>query len=281
MPEISGDTLYGDTGDSVTTGTMAAQTLSLPADLRYLVGDAYELQGVNGANDRLSGSGEDSQNYVYGDARHGLIGAAGGKDRIDAGANCAGIGDADFLQDGAVGGNDKLSGGALYGDVRGHMSQGTRGGKDVLTGTPGMVSNFFGDAGGQMTGARGGNDLLIAAEQDTGTLNTLYGDAGYMYEGSRGGNDTLQSAHATDDWMWGDATQWDATVKLGRDTFIFAPENGQDRIYDFQHGKDIIDLTAFASVGIHSFADLDVRGNSGDFIVFDDDNHLYVLGVTL
>jgi hypothetical protein len=58
--------------------------------------------------------------------------------------------------------------------------------------------------------------------------------------------------------MWGDADIMDARARGGSDTFVFAEDNGNDTIYDFEQGKDVIDLSAFAAT---IFADLDTNNN--------------------
>ena len=45
--------------------------------------------------------------------------------------------------------------------------------------------------------------------------------------------------------MWGDAAEYySSDVQRGSDTFVFLEDNGTDTIYDFEQGKDVIDLTA-------------------------------------
>ena len=63
--------------------------------------------------------------------------------------------------------------------------------------------------------------------------------------------------------MWGGAASVDATVALGHNTFVFAATAGHDTIEDFHHGLDVIDLTGFASAGVHHFADLLLAHSGG------------------
>jgi serralysin len=42
----------------------------------------------------------------------------------------------------------------------------------------------------------------------------------------------------------------------GRDVFVFATDGGRDRVKDFASGEDLLDLTAFAAIGVHDLADL-------------------------
>jgi hypothetical protein len=44
--------------------------------------------------------------------------------------------------------------------------------------------------------------------------------------------------------MWGDADVMADSAQGGYDTFVFAADNGLDFIYDFEQGKDHVDLSA-------------------------------------
>jgi hypothetical protein len=82
--------------------------------------------------------------------------------------------------------------------------------------------------------------------------------------------------------MWGDGEKLGRDVKTGSDRFVFTPGNGADVIGDFERGQDDIDLTAFATAGIHDFDDLTlVPATTGTMIDFDGDNSVTVLGVTV
>lgn len=63
-----------------------------------------------------------------------------------------------------------------------------------------------------------------------------------MSGNAQGGDDTLISGR-TDDDMWGDAEAMDDSAQGGCDTFVFGPHNGNDTIYDFEQGMDLIDLS--------------------------------------
>jgi len=63
-----------------------------------------------------------------------------------------------------------------------------------------------------------------------------------MRGNTQGGDDTLISGTGNDA-MWGDAEQMLDNALGGRDTFVFGPNNGEDVIYDFQQGMDLIDLS--------------------------------------
>ena len=52
----------------------------------------------------------------------------------------------------------------------------------------------------------------------------------------------------------GDAQYKDPAVITGANVFVFAPNNGQDTVNDFEQGKDHIGLTADEAIGIHQSA---------------------------
>ncbi len=145
---------------------------------------------------------------------------------------------------------------------------------------------LYGDAK-TMTHSQGGNDKLTGAD-GKGSVTYLYGDAQFTDGHSKAGNDVLTSGRGNDQ-MWGDfasvlnpATSsndhdhedddggygWDEHESdhdddhhafnpykyAGKDTFVFKENNGNDTIFDFQHGLDKIDLSAaniFSVDGFH------------------------------
>jgi Ca2+-binding RTX toxin-like protein len=115
-------------------------------------------------------------------------------------------------------GNDKLQGGGgndeLYGDIANTTFAGPRFGQDKL----------YGGAG---------NDLLV-------------GDATGM-SGAQGGNDRLDGGIG-DDLLYGDAFSKTTGAEGGADRFVFAPGSGHDRIADFEHHKDTIDLSRYEGI---------------------------------
>ena len=277
---------------------------------------------ARGGDDHITGQGGESDlifgdalGNMYGYARGGddELFSDGIWDLIagDAGGDIAGH---------ARGGDDELnavfkSGSGFtpivfFGDARGTISEQGRGGDDKLT-TPefgGVALTLYGDAQNLTDHARGGDDEVRSAGGPVGTV--VYGDANFMDGHSVGGDDVLEVAAAGplekvigdafemrefakggddelisglgDDAMWGDAVVKDATVATGSDKYVFAPVNGHDTVFDFEQGKDKIDLTAFASLGIDSFGDLDHEVVGGDTIIhFDDANDLTVVGIAL
>ena len=70
----------------------------------------------------------------------------------------------------------------------------------------------------------------------------------------------------------GDAQYKDPTVVTGADVFVFAPNNGQDTVNDFEQGKDHIGLTADAAIGIHQFSDLNIQTVGANSVIHIDAN---------
>ena len=145
---------------------------------------------------------------------------------------------------------------------------------------------LYGDAK-TMTHSQGGNDKLTGAD-GKGSVTYLYGDAQFTDGHSKAGDDVLTSGQGNDQ-MWGDFASvlnpaassndhdhedddgsygWDEHESdhdddhhapnpykyAGKDTFVFKENNGNDTIFDFQHGLDKIDLSAaniFSVDGLH------------------------------
>lgn len=191
----------------------------------FLVGDGNQMSGnAVGGRDLLLGG--DRSDLVYGDGDLGER-ARGGSDRLNGGrGNDQLHGDGASLSGQAAGGSDVLLGGdggdRLYGDGR------------TLNGVGGQVV--------------GGNDTLFGGAGS----DRLYGDGRTLDNQVRCGNDVLDGGSGTD-VLWGDgdpALTDLASVVSGADTFIFRAGGGQDRIGDFEPGKDQIVLQGFASLDL-------------------------------
>jgi Ca2+-binding RTX toxin-like protein len=85
-----------------------------------------------------------------------------------------------------------------------------------------------------------GNDTFTG----TGADETIYGGLGADRIDGRGGNDSIFCGNA------------DKSADVSADTVVLQLGSGTDRIYGFTVGQDHIDLTALASTGVHSLADL-------------------------
>ena len=147
---------------------------------------------------------------------------------------------------------------------------------------------LFGDAN-DITAGRGGDDTLTGGK---GGTNYLIGDAANAIGGPiQGGADRLVSADNTTDHMWGDFQSHNqGQITGGADTFVFGPRNGDDFIYDFHQGEDIIEIDASKAPGHfpETFSDLNIdqvdtdgSGTADSSIIhFDAHNSVTVLGVT-
>lgn len=126
-----------------------------------------------------------------------------------------------------------------------------------------------------------GNDTLVATVATEGV--------GTSFLSGGGGNDALTVIGGTDNHLDGGTGRDTLTGGSGDDTFfggagadafVFAPPNGHDTIGDFETGRDLIDLTAFATADIHDFSDLTIDAASGNSVVqLDAANDITVAGV--
>jgi len=311
--------LYGDVDDGGTVGAgeLSGTEIGGPQRLKgrareeiELYGDATTLRDdAAGGRDKLFGrdGGEPGDpgygvllNTLFGDGFAMFDRAVGGKDKLVGGDNGRGntlYGDARFMYDETRGGNDTLIGGDaddpglsfgqdLYGDA-GNMRDKARGGDDLIRLGSGFIGQQIacGDAFQIEGRVRCGDDTLIGGVGSQ--INLMYGDAknsvGEADTKARFGNDVLISGAGTRDVMSGDAfrSSDEADRVGGNDTFVFQPGNGLDGIFDFEQGRDVIDLTALAAVGIHGIGDLTfVAGVGSVTIFFDAANQIAVSDVT-
>ncbi|MFN6131750.1 MAG: beta strand repeat-containing protein, partial [Synechococcaceae cyanobacterium] len=252
--ELYGDALgvYNPTagaagGDDVLTGGNGVDSFN------FLIGDANDIYGYQAdaignpvsfdnfftaGNDSLTG-GDDAFNLMSGDAASSVGSLTLGNDTLTGGAGADAynymVGDVDAMETGVLyepdGTTVKATGSVIAGN-------------DVLTGGAFASNEMYGDASA-VIGTDGvghatlGDDTLTGGADGT---NTMYGDAVTASGTVVWGNDRLVSGARANDVMWGDATNRVGTG--GTDTFVFAADNGQDTIGDFEIGHDKIDLTA-------------------------------------
>jgi hypothetical protein len=122
-----------------------------------------------------------------------------------------------------------------------------RGGNGHLTAGASGESSHYGDARLIFGDSRGGNGSV-------GQVSYLFGDALDMRDSARGGDDALTGGTGTDH-MWGDGqllngvaaspTAPTGSVVTGTDTFVFAPGDGGDFVYDLRQAM------AASSIGLH------------------------------
>lgn len=181
----------------------------------------------------------------------------------------------------------------LYGDAE-TMSF-SKGGNDTLSMGVGIVCDLFltldikdntlyGDAN-TMQRSQGGDDKLTGADGE-GSVTYLYGDAKFTDGKSGAGNDMLTSGHGNDH-MWGDfggninQNVPYVNYSTGKDIFVFAENNGNDIIYDFQRGLDKIDLRSLGNM--NSLDDFTITSSltqpSDKVINLSDGNSITLIGV--
>ena len=197
---------YGNAGNNVITGSVWSNTIDAAAG-NDTVFASFGNDTVHGNTGHDYLVGEVGDDRLFGDDGDDVLEGSGGVDWSYGGAGNDLIrsGDgSDFAYGGA--GND-----TVYGDFGG-----TTANSDYL----------YGDAGNDLIWGDGDNDMLRG------------GDGTDILHGGEG-NDTVHG-EAGVDLMYGEA---------GADRFVFrattdAPMSGLDRIMDFVHGVDLIDLSA-------------------------------------
>lgn len=252
--------IYGDAfamngaahgGDDVIFGVYAT------INNETIFGDAGVMSDFSvGGNDQIIGAGETAWTnaVIYGDANRMTRFAHGGDDMI-IGSAATVFGDAQTMSEFAVGGNDYILGGAYRHDIWGdaqQLSGFAQGGDDVILGRSGYGGySVYGD--GSLSGnARGGNDIITI--QDNSYL-IVYGD-GPLSGFAHGGDDVIVGGTNASNQIWGDGPATGRFTAGGSDTFVFDEGTKTNRIMDFEHGKDKIDLTGFSNV--HDFGHLNI-----------------------
>jgi Ca2+-binding RTX toxin-like protein len=147
-----------------------------------------------------------------------------------------------------LGGDDRLRG---------------RGGDDTVDGGAGD-DRVRGDSGNDIVFGGAGNDRV---EGKSGNDTVYGGDGEDRVKGGDG--DDIVYGGAGDDHVWGG---------LGNDVLVFAPGSGRDKIHDFNHADDVVDLTAYGLTDIDALLASIVQINlndsalslpGGDRLVFD------------
>lgn len=269
----SSDDIYGDpfttgapsgpqVGGTLSSGRGGDDWLQGRGGDDSIYGDAYKMDGVGqGGNDRLDGGlGDD---LLVGDADQMAGNSKGGNDILDAGSgNDEVYGDARFLLEHSRGGNDVIYGGGGRDYVAGdsfYLVDFAVGGNDRIFGGAGDDFSLVGDARGLFNDAQGGDDRLDGGAGD----DYLAGDADTMRDNASGGDDFLVGGAGNDE-LYGDAeTYTDFTGVGGADRFYFDIGSGQDRIGDFEVGKDLIQIAH--AYGFRSFAELQSRISDDQF----------------
>ncbi len=289
---------FGTDGTGPLTGTVTGIALTLAdgtvksyADLSlpavavskglHLLDDhsGKDLKGGDGRDDLKGGSGDD---HLHGGRGSDHLHGGGGHDDLDGGTDDdtldGGLGD-DDLAGGA--GNDSLDGGA--GRDTAHFDDSSKAvtvdlakgratgdGTDTLKNIENVAGSHHGDrlignAGHNELHGGDGNDVEIGGKGD----DALHGDAGNDVLNGGDGKDSLAGGAGSDLLNGGG----------GNDTFVFAQAGGDgiDRIADFRHGQDTIELdhAGFTALGAAGPLDADAfllgaaAHDAGDRILYD------------
>lgn len=244
-------------GQGYDTIKSAQSWIQMPAnveELQHLGAKGATMFGNDQANRIVGGNGDD---IVDGAGGNDKVYGGFGADQLSGGSGddlLAGEGDADTLRGGS--GNDTLEGGngddVLFGDdgadrlYGGSGSDTLQGGadNDQLRGDDGDDWLYGGSGNDALNGSQGQDDLYGEAGNDQlrgGTENDrLFGGEGADVLYGDNGNDVLVGGWGPDQLYGG----------LGGDTFRFegildsGSLLGVDRVMDFAHGQDRIDLSA-------------------------------------
>ena len=223
--------IYGSGGIDTITGSAQGDLLWAGVGNDVVVGGGGDdmLFGDLGADSLSGGDGNDR---LYVDSTDTVINGGAGTDAVYI---TSGPGMLLNMQTSAIefvadyaGGNDTLNGAGLTIDMTAYAG----GGSDLITG--GSGSDFlWGESGADTITGNGGGDTLVGgtgADVLTGGLGT---DVLYMNSG--GGTDGAL------------------------DRVVFGAGWGTDFVFDFVHGEDKLDLTAFGT----SFGALTITNSSG------------------
>ncbi|CAN7344646.1 hypothetical protein LJR225_002021 [Phenylobacterium sp. LjRoot225] len=284
----SGDILsvvaVGDADSLLRQATGGNDTVTATALFAEAVGDAFTITDcARGGDDVVSASAPGPATAI-GDARTISGRGWGGDDQVLASG--FGYGDAYLITDQGHGGDDTITNfsgdfaGRSFGDAA-TMSGSARGGDDLLS-VNGFGAAIYGDAETLTDRAQGGDDTLTAPSSTPSfAVAFMYGDGQTLAGRARGGDDVLISGQRANDQMWGDAAVVGPHATTGADRYVFAPQNGDDQIMDFQPGKDLIQLDGFGFSDFQALATHFQSTPDGVLISFDADNGVLVRNVGL
>ncbi|MFP1631704.1 M10 family metallopeptidase C-terminal domain-containing protein [Zhengella sp. ZM62] len=193
-----------------------------------LIGDAGAniLSGGDGFDGLYGGAGDDT---IYGGARGDLIGGGAGADTLDGGDGY----DTLFYMDSDAGvrvwlGGNEASGGYAEGDTIASFENVMGSNHDDRLIGSYQVNRIEGGAGDDVIAGYNGNDTLIGGDG----RDIIYGN---------NDDDRLAGGAGRDVLFGGDGNDVFAYMELSDNGLLFAD---RDRIQDFVHGEDRIDLSA-------------------------------------
>jgi Ca2+-binding RTX toxin-like protein len=132
----------------------------------------------------------------------------------------------------------------IYGTPNNDLLQGTAG-SDQINGLAGS-DRLYGNAGNDTIDGGDGNDIVFGGNNNDSLRggngsDILYGDAGNDQLLGEAGNDVLNGGNGND-ILNGGAGNDQLYGNAGNDTFVLAQGMGQDNIYGFEDGIDLIQL---------------------------------------
>ena len=236
---VHDDTLDGGDGDDTLHGGLDNDSLlgGLGADTLYGGRDDDTLDGQKGADALYGDHGNDS---LQGDKGADTLDGGEGHDTLegeDGDDSLSGQSGADSLLGGI--GLDTLLGGDDWDTLDGGA------GEDVLRGGNGHDRVIGGEDNDSLRG-NAGHDVLEAGKGD----DLLRGDDGDDDLAGGRGNDTLLGNDGADTLNGGDGVD-QMTGGAGPDVFVLVADGDRDVIYDYEDGKDKIDIdVSFAALTI-------------------------------
>jgi hypothetical protein len=245
-----------DTGNDVSIGGAGNDMVGGGAGNDWLIGDGHMgtntyAAATDGADDLFGADGDD---FVIG----GTFTDAGDVTVYDAGNA--------LLSVAAATGVVTLAAISVTGTAGDKLWAGA--GDDQVIGAGGNDRIGLGD-GADIANAGAGNDEIFSGAGDDDVMGAagddeIYGGAGDDDLQGGVGADTIYGGTGDDDLYGNDTT---IAADTAVDTFAFETGDGNDTIWDFEDGVDLIDLSA---LGITSLNELvtENQGAGNDFVIF-------------
>lgn len=262
-------TQVGTDGADTIVGTSTRDLLNGAAgdDLLWSGAGDDQISGGEGNDTLLAWDGND---IVFAGPGDDLVRPGAGNDEVYAGAGSDTITEySTVLSNDTLGGGDGndtvFAGGGsdyVYGGPTGNDYLVGDEGADVIFGGVGMVAlnerdSVYAGEGNDTVFAYIGDDLVVGGGGD----DLLFGGANNDTIWDQAGRDTIWGGPGND-LLVGD------TVAGERDIFEFIAGSGQDQIFNFQHGVDLIVLSDTA-VPFHSFADVQAHMSGTSSAIID------------